>query len=466
MNEQNIMNRFQPFVEKMQAEGIPNIAIRNFERHYQELLAGNTGFISESSISPLTNLPDATKLTERHQEIGAKYLSQTALIKLNGGLGTSMGLEKAKSLITVKDGLSFLDLIARHAIQAQVQLLLMNSFSTRDDSLNALQSYQELQNTKLELDFLQHKVPKVNQEDFTPVISGDNSKLEWCPPGHGDIYIALASSGMLQSLLDSGYKYALISNADNLGATLDSSLLGYVVEQKIPFLMEVTERTNMDKKGGHLAARKDGGLTLREAAQCSEQDRQNFEDIGKHQYFNTNNLWIDLAALNDTLLNNDYVLDLALIRNSKTLDPRKSDSTPVYQLESAMGAAISIFEGAQAIRVPRSRFAPVKTTNELLLVRSDIYELNEKEHTLSCRVSQQEMPVIKLDKDYYKLIDDFESRFPYGPPSLLNCQALSIKGDICFGKGIILEGEISLENTSNTQVMLPDNTSISNNASW
>ena len=90
--------------------------------------------------------------------------------------------------------------------------------------------------------------------------------MEWNPPGHGDIYIALETSGILEKLLQADYRYAFISNIDNLGATLDTEILAYIESHSLPFLLEVTKRTEMDRKGGHLARHKNGHLVLREAA--------------------------------------------------------------------------------------------------------------------------------------------------------------------------------------------------------
>ena len=100
---------------------------------------------------------------------------------------------------------------------------------------------------------------------------------------------------MLDTLLANGYEVAFVSNADNLGAELDPLPLGYFVSERLPFLMEVADRTAADRKGGHLARRKsDGRLALRESAQCPDEDTDAFQDVDRHRYFNTNNLWINL----------------------------------------------------------------------------------------------------------------------------------------------------------------------------
>ena len=93
--------------------------------------------------------------------------------------------------------------------------------------------------------------------------------MEWCPPGHGDLYAALEGSGTLDKLLADGIKYMFVSNSDNLGAVMDLTLLTHFAESDSPFMMECADRTVNDKKGGHLAVRNaDSQLILREAAMC------------------------------------------------------------------------------------------------------------------------------------------------------------------------------------------------------
>jgi len=450
-------NKFTSFAERMKAEDLPDIAIKTFEYYYTQLAEGQTGLISESDIVPVKSLPDVETFSPELTNTGQTALSNTVLLKLNGGLGTGMGLDKAKSLLTVKDGLSFLEIIAQQAQQASVPLVLMNSFSTRDDSRMVLKQFSNLWD-EIPLDFLQHKVPKVTQADFSPATWPQNPDLEWCPPGHGDIYTALVTSGMLATLLESGYEYAFVSNADNLGAVVDPAILGYFVENKLPFMMEVADRTEADKKGGHLAQLPNRQLILRESAQCPAHDTAAFQDITRHKYFNTNNLWLNLPALKKLLSTKNNILGLPMIRNSKTVDPRDSTSTPVYQLETAMGSAIAVFEGAGAVRVPRTRFAPVKTTDDLMAVRSDAYVLTDDFRVVHNPARKLGQVVVSLDSAFYKLIDEMEARFPYGVPSLIECERLSIKGDVKFGRDITLKGVVQLINQAGRQAEIEDDT--------
>lgn len=451
----SVAEKFAPFAQRMQAEGLPDIVIKLFNYYYTQLVEGQTGLIPENRLVPVDSLPNAETFSSALVEHGRAALSKTVLLKLNGGLGTSMGLDKAKSLLIVKNGLSFLDIIARQAQQAGIPLVLMNSFATHADSLAALKPYHDLQGD-IPLDFLQHKVPKINQQNLTPVDWPQEPELEWCPPGHGDIYTALVTSGMLNALLAAGYEYAFVSNADNLGAVVDPAILGYFAQNQLPFMMEVADRTEADKKGGHLAQLPNGQLILRESAQCPPDDMDAFQDINRHKFFNTNNLWLNLPTLKKVLTAKDNILGLPMIRNSKTVDPRNSNSTPVYQLETAMGSAISVFERAGAVRVPRSRFAPVKTTGDLLAVRSDAYTLTDDFSVIQNPNRTLGQVVINLNSAHYKLVDDMQARFPFGPPSLLACERLTITGDIKFGKNITARGDVQLINEKNQQANIED----------
>ena len=262
--------------------------------------------------------------------------------------------------------------------------------------------------------------------------------------------------------MEKGYKYAFVSNIDNLGASLDSSILGYFAENDFSFLMEVTDRTWMDRKGGHLARLNDGRLILREAAQCPDEEMDQFKDISRHCYFNTNNLWINLLSLYDLLNHKNSILELPMIRNRKRIDPSSSDSPEVFQLESAMGSAISVFENAAALRVPRSRFTPVKNCEELLLLWSDNYLLTDNYKIVLNPERKSSHVQINLDPLHYSRIDLLNERFPFGAPSLLECDSLTLKGDIRFGKNVRIIGNISISNSNSKPIFIKDNSVIDN----
>jgi len=439
-------NGLRASVEKMREAGVGQAAIDTFAHYYEQLREGASGMLPESEIERVGELPALDELPEGDPAL----VDEAVVIKLNGGLGTSMGMTKAKSLIEAKDGMTFLDIVVgqvlglRKRFGARVPLVLMNSFATRDDSLAALAQHAEVE-ADVPLEFLQNKVPKIRADDLEPVSWPDDPSLEWAPPGHGDLYTALMTSRMLEQLLDRGYRFAFVSNSDNLGAVLDVRILSWFAGEGAPFAMEVAQRTEADRKGGHIARRRsDGRLVLRETAQTPEEDLEALQDVGRHPFVNTNNLWVDLHALRDTLDERDGVLGLPIIVNRKTVDPSDSSSPAVVQLETAMGAAIGVFDGAQALHVPRRRFAPVKTTNDLLALRSDAYVIRDDKR-VELAPERDAPPYIDLDSDYYKLIRDFEARFPRGAPSLVECDRLVVKGDVTFGRGVVVVGSVTVE---------------------
>ena len=427
-------------------------AINCFLRAYNLLAEGADFSIPEQAISAAVDIPAVEDVLVEDLEKQAEAIGKTVVIKLNGGLGTGMGLQTAKSLLEVKEGKTFLDLIAQQnkflesEVGKSVKFLLMNSFSTSKDSCEYLAKYPEYADQK-EIEMVQNFSPKVLTKSLKPATWEANSQLEWCPPGHGDLYTALYGSGWLNKLLEQGVKYAFVSNSDNLGAFINPGLLAYFAESGAPFLMEVTRRTPADKKGGHLAVRKaDEQLLLREVAQCEDADLEAFQDIQTHQFFNTNNLWLRLDLLKEIMDENGGFLPLPIIKNKKTVDPRDGDSPEVYQLETAMGAAIECFKGAAAVCVQRRRFAPVKTTSDLLSLRSDAYEIHENGRVMLIPERKGIPPLVKLSKNF-KFVDQMEA---LGTPSLKNAKSLTVEGKVTFSDGVIIEGEVHVVNKTDS----------------
>ncbi len=451
---------FEAAVDKMRADGVPDRAIAVFEHYYRELEAGKTGTVAESDVSPLSAPIRLTDL--RVDETMARTaLDHTVVIKLNGGLGTSMGMAKAKSLLVVHGGLTFLDVIAgqiqhaRRRYDARLPVVFMNSFRTRDDTLAVLSRYPDLEVDGLPLDFVQNREPKLLADDLTPVSWPADPELEWCPPGHGDLYTALETSGLLDRLLDAGVRRAFVSNVDNLGAVPDARVAGWFASSGAPYASEVVRRTSADRKGGHLVVRnRDHGLILRESAQTRPEDEAAFGDVSKHRFFHANNLWLDLGALRDRLRETAGVLGLPLIRNEKTVDPADPSSPKVVQIETAMGSAVEVFSGAQAIEVDRSRFLPVKTTNDLLALRSDAYDVGS-DFAVALAAGRHDGPYVDLDPRYFKLVGDFDKRFPAGPPSLLAADALEVVGDWTFERGVVVRGRARLDDRESASRVVP-----------
>lgn len=428
--------------------GVHPTAIAVFAHSYNVLASGDTGLISEDDLEPIESLPALADL-EFDEEAARVAMRQTAVVKLNGGLGTSMGMDRAKSLVDVRPGRSFLDIIVAQitALRAQfgieLPLLFMDSFRTQHDTLAALAAHPDLAIDDLPPDFLQNREPKLRADDLTPVSWPADPELEWCPPGHGDIYTALDASGVLTQLLDRGFRYLFVSNSDNLGARPDPRLAAWFAASGAPIGGEYCRRTEADRKGGHLARfTANGRLVLRESAQTRPQDEAAFSDISRHRFFNTNNLWLDLRALRTVLDDNHGVLGLPIIRNVKTVDPSDPTSPRVVQIETAMGAAIGVFDGAVAIEVDRTRFLPVKSTSDLLVLRSDAYELTELGE-VRLVPTRTEAPLVELDQPY-KLLSAFDARFPSGSPSLVDATKLTVQGDWFFGADVTVRGRATV----------------------
>lgn len=431
--------------QKMRRAGVPDLAITVFTHYYTELEAGETGMLPEESILPFTN-PVAPEALEYSEEDQRQALQQTVVIKLNGGLGTSMGLDKAKTLLKVRRGLNFLDIIALQILSARkrygadLPVIFMNSFRTDADTLEALRKYPDLPVDGLALSFLQTQEPRLHATDLSPLEGADDPEIEWCPPGHGDIFTSLQTTGLLDRLLERGVCFAQVSNGDNLGATPNGVVAAWFAQSGAPFAMEVCARSTNDRKGGHLARwREGGGLLLREFVQTPPDDASFFMDEHRHPYFNTNTVWLNLHAIRDVLAQREGVMGLPLIRNEKVIETLP-DRPTVVQIETAMGAAISVLPGSSAVLVGRERFIPVKTTNELLLLRSDAFELAEDG---SFHLAAPRLPRVVLEPTYYGRIDRFDARIPVAP-SLVAAQALTVEGDWTFMPGAVVTGEMTL----------------------
>ncbi len=453
---------------RMQSVRQPCAAIRAFRHYYRLLCQGESGLIPSRDARPVTHLTDYAELGTC-ERTGHAHAGQVLILKLNGGLGTSMGLSQSKSLIPIRDGMNFLDFIVqqvtflRRQLGKPIPLMFMNSVHSRAATLAALETYRHLQNG-MDLDFQQHQIPKIAADTLLPVNWPADPAKEWCPPGHGDIYSSLYTTGLLDTLIQQGYRYAFISNTDNLGASLDIRILGYMAERQLPMLMEVTHRTVSDRKGGHLAQDRQGQFLIREYAQCPDDELQQFQDIGTYQFFNTNNVWIHLPYLRRMLQRHEGFLPLPPIFNRKPVDPTQPASPAVIQMESAMGAAISLMPGASALQVPRTRFLPVKRCEDLLVMQSDVYRqtpafrlaMNSQRSSPALR----QAPAVSLDPAYYSVLTDMQKRFPHGSPSLVQCQSLSITGDVRFGQDVVIKGEASICNRSGAPYRIPDGTVI------
>ncbi|KIY49073.1 UTP-glucose-1-phosphate uridylyltransferase [Fistulina hepatica ATCC 64428] len=394
-------------------------------------------------IVPYAQLPPITDPTS---------LGKLAVLKVNGGLGTSMGMKGAKSALEVKDDMTFLDLTVRQiehlntTNRVDVPLILMTSFNTHEDTLRIIKKYanQQLRITT----FNQSRYPRIIAETQSPLPKTViDDKLKWYPPGHGDLYNALYHSGVLQQLLAEGKEYLFVSNSDNLGAVVDQRILQHMIDSQAEFIMEVTDKTKADVKGGTLIDY-EGSMRLLEIAQVPSEHTEDFKSVRKFKIFNTNNLWINLKAVQRVMENEGMELDI--IVNPKVTD----DGVGVIQLETAAGAAIKHFKNAHGINVPRSRFLPVKSCSDLLLIKSDIYSLQHGQLVINEQRMFETTPVIKLG-DHFKKIQQFQKRFKK-IPKIIELDHLTVTGDVYFGRNVTLRGTVIIVANEGQRIDIPD----------
>lgn len=386
-----------------------------------------------------------------------KLLDKLVVLKLNGGLGTTMGCTGPKSVIEVRNGFTFLDLIViqieslNKKYGCNVPLLLMNSFNTHDDTLKIVEKYS---NSNIEIHtFNQSQYPRLVVEDFMPLpCKGHAGKDGWYPPGHGDVFPALMNSGKLDALLSRGKEYVFIANSDNLGAIVDLKILNHLINHQNEYCMEVTPKTLADVKGGTLISY-EGRVQLLEIAQVPDAHVNEFKSIEKFKIFNTNNLWVNLKAIK-RLVEAD-ALKMEIIPN-----PKEVDGVKVLQLETAAGAAIRFFDNAIGINVPRSRFLPVKATSDLLLVQSDLYTLVDGFVIRNKARTNPANPSIELGPEFKK-VGNFLSRFK-SIPSIVELDSLKVSGDVWFGSGIVLKGNVSITAKAGVKLEIPDGAVLEN----
>ncbi|GME75055.1 unnamed protein product [Ambrosiozyma monospora] len=387
-------------------------------------------------------------------------LSKLAVLKLNGGLGTSMGCVGPKSVIEVRDGQSFLDLSVRQiehlnkTYDTDVPLLLMNSFNTDADTALIVKKYQS-HRIRIRT-FNQSRYPRIFKDSLLPVPHSYDDKLTaWYPPGHGDLFESLVASGELDALIAQGKEILFVSNGDNLGATVDTKILNHMVSTGAEYIMELTDKTRADVKGGTLI-NYGGQVRLLEIAQVPKDHVEEFKSIKKFTNFNTNNLWINLKAIKRLVSSNS--LEMEIIPNSKSISVGSSE-LGVLQLETAVGAAIRYFDNAHGVVVPRSRFLPVKTCSDLLLVKSDLFQLQHG----SLKIDQSRFggaPLIKLGS-HFKKVSDFQSRIPH-MPKILELDHLTITGNVTLGKGVHLKGTVIIVCSDGQKIDIPNGSILEN----
>lgn len=428
--------------------------LRKFSKIFARYLKTRSDKIDWEKISPspAEMMVEYESLEEPDGESVSEILNKLAVLKLNGGLGTSMGCSGPKSSIEVKDYLNFIDLTVRQlehfnsTYNASVPLVLMNSYNTHEQTSKLVSKYKGVWL------FEQSAFPRIFSDTLMPVLSDSSVKESdgWYPPGHGDLFESLNESGMLDKLLEEGKEYLFVSNADNLKAGIDLSILQYVIKDEIEFLMEVTKKTRADIKGGTLIEY-EGVLRLLELAQVPEDKKTDFTSIRKFKIFNTNSIWINLRALKRVLEQDS--MDLDIIENKKKLPNGES----IIQLETAIGASIKYFSNTRGLVVPRSRFLPVKTCSDLFLLQSTLFKISHGTLTISPKRISDSIPIIRLVGSSFKTVSSYKKHVK-GPVIIDDLDHLTVSGNVVIGKNVELKGTVIIIAEEGKSIYIPDGT--------
>ncbi|EFO19897.1 UDP-glucose pyrophosphorylase 2 [Loa loa] len=429
----NVGERFkQAFVNNERTQFDAEVFLSLFEQYLSE---PNT--IDWTRMKPLSlkfqkdyeSLPYCSGKEERNE-----IVKRLSVVKLNGGLGTTMGCDGPKSLIELRRGLTFLDFAIGHVQRfnersnSSVPLVLMNSFNTDQTVCEYLADRKVNIRT-----FLQSKCPRIFVENSMPVplIDGGENIEGWYPPGHGNIFESMQFTGVLDELLAHGRDICFISNIDNTGATIDLRIAKLMVESDLEYIMECTEKTEVDRKGGTLVEI-NGYIMHLEMPQVPNDRIDDFCSTNIFKIFNTNNIWVNLRAVKKKL----GEMKMEIIVNKKVL----SNGMFVNQLETSVGGAIRNFDKVLSLQVPRSRFLPVKNTQDLLAIMSDLYEVTENFSLQFVR--KDKAPIIELSRHFSK-VSEFRKRFR-DIPRLRQLKWLKVKGDIYFGRHVVLKDNVEI----------------------
>ncbi|KAK5647723.1 hypothetical protein RI129_002615 [Pyrocoelia pectoralis] len=466
-----LRQELENLIEDAQVERQPKLKSElnnGFSKLFMRFLEEEGPSVNWETIEKLSNdaVIDYNSLQTPTTDLIHQMLSKLIVVKLNGGLGTSMGCHGPKSVISVRNNLTFLDLTVQQiehlnkTYKTNVPLVLMNSFNTDDDTEKVIRKYKNL---KVEIhSFNQSCYPRINKETLLPIAKSPNFEddLEaWYPPGHGDFYQSFKNCGLLRKFVDQGREYCFISNIDNLGATVDLSILNLLLNPnnkdiKHEFVMEVTDKTRADVKGGTLI-QYENKLRLLEIAQVPKEHVDDFKSVKTFKFFNTNNIWAKLDAIERVLLDNK--LNMEIIINNKSLD----NGLNVIQLETAVGAAMKCFEGGIGVNVPRSRFLPVKKTSDLLLVMSNLYNLKNGSLVMSPQRMFPTTPLVKLGDTHFSKVQEFLGRFAT-IPDIIELDHLTVSGDVTFGAKVALKGTVIIIANHGDRIDIPSGANLEN----
>ncbi|XP_054815270.1 UTP--glucose-1-phosphate uridylyltransferase-like isoform X2 [Prosopis cineraria] len=383
---------------------------------------------------------DITLVSEDIEET-KKLLDKLVVVKLNAGLGTKMmGLDIPKSTVNVSDGLTFLDLIINQIetlnskYECGVPLVLLNTSDIHDNTLKILEKYSTSS----------INIQAFKQDQGSEVIlSGDHlGKGEVCPFENGGAFLSLAESGTLDLLLTQGKEYILVINSDNVATVIDPSILNYLLNNKIDCCIEVTQGHSSDF---HSQLR---NFKLQEIARNPDKQMKD-----QFKLIDTTNMWVNLRAIK-------RLVDTDKLKYNNQSVSKENDIDQSLLQKTAAGSTIQFFERAIGVSVPESRYLPLNTTTDLLLIQSDLYTSKEGVLTRNPNRADPIDPEIHLGPEFEK-VGDFQSRFK-SIPSIVGLDSLTVTGDVWFGDNITLKGVVTIAAKPGMKLEIPEGVVIEN----
>eukprot|EP01029_Cantina_marsupialis_P015586 TRINITY_DN3416_c0_g1_i1.p1 TRINITY_DN3416_c0_g1~~TRINITY_DN3416_c0_g1_i1.p1 ORF type:complete len:491 (-),score=119.84 TRINITY_DN3416_c0_g1_i1:104-1552(-) len=422
----------------------------------EKFLKDRSANSSFAHVSP----PDVKHITRdvpQNDKLIDLMLQKLVIIKLNGGLGSTMKCKGPKSFLPVQHGLTFLDLTIRQVEYlnvvhgCDVPIVLLNSFKTSERTREVIKSYEGREVTIHCLD--QSSMPRLDPVTLKPLATesfSEETQHLWYPPGHGDLVDTYLDSDLHLEFFRQGKEYAFISNIDNLTATIDFKVLYHLYMENVDFCMEVTERKECDVKGGILV--KDHDKTrLLERSQFPKEEVALFNDYKHFNSFNTNNLWICINKL-------ERLWDRRMLNPDIIAVHKDTPFGEVVELETAIGCCFKSVGSAQGVMVSRDRFTPVKHTADLLLVQSDVYTLVHG--NLVRPLDAKKLPTVEI-RGPMTDVTVYQEKVK-NVPSLRGLDSLLIDGNVSFGTEVFLSGKVEIIVAEGLTYEIPNFTSFHN----
>lgn len=401
-----------------------------------------SSLIGEVLVVPYQNLAPASNDIAEIKNL----LDKIVVVKFNDTLGTALGFNGPKSLIGIRDGLTSLDLIVNQ-IQSlnltygcHIPLVLMNTISTHDDSLKALEKYSTSNVDILPLSQGQHPQKKSS--------SGQSSADELYPSDHAAAFLSLMkSSGTLDVLLSQGKEYVHVVSSDNVAAAVDPRIMSHLSQNNIEYCMEVTPTTSYLSKS-KMVNQRQGMFELAEIARTLPKD-----STEKFKFIDTRSLWVNLKAIR-------RLVDTNALKIENLSVSKEMEGDQMVLQETAAGSTIQLFDKAIGINVPQFRVVQLNATSDLLLLQSDLYSTSEGVLVRNTAQANPANPSIELGPEFEK-VSDFQRRFK-SIPSIVGLDSLKVAGDVWFGAGVILKGRVSIVAKPGLKLEIPDGAVLEN----